>query len=325
VVAVEGYTDVLALHQAGVTESVAIMGTALTQEQISGLRQAARTVYLALDADSAGQDAMLRAARAATEKELELLVVDMPEGSDPADLIARDGADAFRERLAAAREVPDFHARRLVAQADLGSSRGKDHVLEEVRPLVAELGGRPATRDELVRYLSDRLDVPRDYLLANPTRPATRFEPDHGAAPAAPQARLRLDATARLERSFLAMCLSAELGREYVERLTPDHFSSAPLRRVRDHLANHWDDPLAVLPEDDPSLAALIKDVVFGADEASVSEDVLRLDFLQLELRRVERRLRHAEQDGDLEAQRALAPQRQGLKEQIDELMGATL
>jgi DNA primase len=325
VVAVEGYTDVLALHQAGVTESVAIMGTALTQEQISGLRQAARTVYLALDADSAGQDAMLRAARAATEKELELLVVDMPEGSDPADLIARDGADAFRERLAAAREVPDFHARRLVAQADLGSSRGKDHVLEEVRPLVAELGGRPATRDELVRYLSDRLDVPRDYLLANPTRPATRFEPDHGAAPAAPQARLRLDATARLERSFLAMCLSAELGREYVERLTPDHFSSAPLRRVRDHLANHWDDPLAALPEDDPSLAALIKDVVFGADEASVSEDVLRLDFLQLELRRVERRLRHAEQDGDLEAQRALAPQRQGLKEQIDELMGATL
>jgi DNA primase len=326
VVAVEGYTDVLALHQAGVTESVAIMGTALTQEQMAELGRAAGTVYLALDADRAGQDAMLRAARAAKERKLDLLVVDMPEGSDPADLIARDGADAFRDRLTGAREVPDFHARRLVAQADLGSSRGRDHVLEEVRPLVAELGGRPATRDELVRYLSDRLDVPRDYLLANTTRPTPLPpEPARPTAPAAPPARLRLDATARLERSFLTMCLSAELGHEYVERLTPDHFSSGPLRRVRDHLASHWDDPLAALPEDDPSLAALIKDVVFGADEASVSEDVLRLDFLQLELRRVERRLRHAEQDGDLEAQRALAPQRQGLKEQIDELMGATL
>jgi DNA primase len=326
VVAVEGYTDVLALHQAGVTESVAIMGTALTQEQMAELGRAAGTVYLALDADRAGQDAMLRAARAAKERKLDLLVVDMPEGSDPADLIARDGPDAFRDRLTGAREVPDFHARRLVAQADLGSSRGRDHVLEEVRPLVAELGGRPATRDELVRYLSDRLDVPRDYLLANPTRPTPLPpEPARPTAPAAPPARLRLDATARLERSFLTMCLSAELGHEYVERLMPDHFSSGPLRRVRDHLASHWDDPLAALPEDDPSLAALIKDVVFGADEASVSEDVLRLDFLQLELRRVERRLRHAEQDGDLEAQRALAPQRQGLKEQIDELMGATL
>ena len=60
------------------------------------------------------------------------------------------------------------------------------------------------------------------------------------------------------------------------------------------------------------------------ADDTHVSEDVLRLDFLQLELRRVDRGLRHAEQDGDFEAQRALAPERQGLKAQIDELMGAT-
>ena len=71
-------------------------------------------------------------------------------------------------------------------------------------------------------------------------------------------------------------------------------------------------------------LTAAIKDVVMRADETHVSEDVLRLDFLQLELRRVDRRLRHAEQDGDLEAQRTLAPERQGLKQQIDELMGAT-
>jgi DNA primase len=323
VVAVEGYTDVLALHQVGVTESVAIMGTALTQEQMAGLAQAAHTVYLALDADRAGQDAMLRAARAAEEKRLELLVVDMPEGTDPADLIAAEGPEAFRQRLEGAREVPDFAARRIVAQADLDAPRGRDQALVEVRPRVAELASKPATRDELVRYLSDRLDVPREYLLAtNPTPIAT---PAPGAdAPAAPRV-LRLDATARAERSFLTMCVSsADLGREYLERLSDDHFSSAPLRRVRDHLAANWDDPLAALPEEDPMLSALIKDVVMRADETHVSDDVLRLDFLQLELRRVERGLRHAEQDGDFEAQRALAPERQGLKAQIDELMGAT-
>jgi DNA primase len=322
VVVVEGYTDVLALHQAGVTESVAIMGTALTQEQMAGLGQAARTVYLALDADRAGQDAMLRAARAAREKQLELLVVDMPEGQDPADLLAADGADAFRERLENAREVPDFQARRVVAQADLGRSGGRDEALAQVLPFVAELAPKPATRDELVRYLSDRLDVPRENLLAH--SPAHFSRPKPGAdVPAAPRV-LRLDATARVERSFLTMCVSSELGREYVERLGDDHFSSAPLRRVRDHLAGHWEDPLGALPQDDPMLAALIKDVVMRADENHVSEDVLRLDFLQLELRRVDRRLRHAEQDGDFEAQRALAPERQGLKAQIDELMGAT-
>jgi DNA primase len=288
------------------------------------LGRAAGTVYLALDADRAGQDAMLRAARAAKERKLDLLVVDMPEGSDPADLIARDGADAFRERLGKAREVPDFHARRLVAQSDMSTSRGRDEALEAVRPLVAELAGKPATRDELVRYVSDRLDVPRDYLLANQTASPARLVSAPTTEPAAPARVLRLDATTRLERSFLTMCVSSELGLEYIERLAEDHFSSGPLRRVRDHLERHWADPLAALPEDDPSLAALIKDVVMRADETHVSEDVLRLDFLQLELRRVERRLRHAEQDRDLGAQRALAPERQGLKEQIDELMGAT-
>jgi DNA primase len=319
---VEGYTDVLALHQAGVTEAVAIMGTALTQEQMTGLGQAARTVYLALDADRAGQDAMLRAARAAKEKQLDLLVVDMPDGKDPAELVATEGADAFRERLENARDVPDFQARRVVKQADLGSSRGRDQALGEVRPLVAELAGKPATRDELVRYLSDRLDVPRDYLLSRTSASSARPQP--AAEAPAPPRRLQLDATARAERAFLTMCVSSELGHEYVERLGDDHFSSGAMRQVRDHLARHWDNPLATLPEDDPMLSAAIKDVVMRADDTHVSEDVLRLDFLQLELRRVDRRLRHAEQDQDLEAQRTLAPERQGLKQQIDDLMGAT-
>jgi DNA primase len=322
VVAVEGYTDVLALHQAGVTETVAIMGTALTQEQMAELGRAAGTVFLALDADRAGQDAMLRAARTATERKLELLVVDMPEGSDPADLVASDGPEAFADLLAGAREVPDFQARRVVKLADLESPRARDQALSEVRPLVAELAGKPATRDELVRYLSDRLDVPRDYLLAQ--SPATIARPEPVAdGPAAPRT-LRLDGVAKAERLFLTRCVSSELGREYVDRLADDHFSSGPLRQVRDHLAAHWDDPLAALPEDDPMLIALIKDVVMRADETHVSEDVLRLDFLQLELRRVDRRLRHAEQESDFEAQRTLAPERQGLKAQIDELMGAT-
>src|SRR4051812_37898204 len=229
VVAVEGYTDVLALHQAGVTESVAIMGTALTQEQMAELRRAAGTVYLALDADRAGQEAMLRAAGMAKERDLELLVVDMPEGSDPADLVAERGADAFRDLLAGAREVPDFQARRIARQADLAAPRGRDQALEDVRPLVAELASKPATQDELVRYLSDRLSVPPDNFLAQLKTSTVR------TAPAAEAPRvLRLDATAGVEKSFLTMCVSSdELGQEYLARLGDDHFSSAPLRLVR--------------------------------------------------------------------------------------------
>ena len=63
----EGYTDTIALHQAGMRNAVGLMGTALTAEQVGELARMAQTVLLALDADSAGQEAMLRAARPGRE------------------------------------------------------------------------------------------------------------------------------------------------------------------------------------------------------------------------------------------------------------------
>ena len=92
IVVVEGYTDVLAMHQAGIRETVAIMGTALTEEQVIELAKVAKRVILALDADRAGQEAMLRAARLAKDRDLELAAVEMPAGADPAELLAERGS-----------------------------------------------------------------------------------------------------------------------------------------------------------------------------------------------------------------------------------------
>ena len=119
------------------------------------------------------------------------------------------------------------------------------------------------------------------------------------------------------------MCLSEpSQGREYLERLDDDHFSSDALRRVRDHLLEHFDDPLAELPADDPSLAALVTEVAMRGQEEQASSEGLRLTFLQLELQRVDRQLRHAARDEDFERQRALWPARESIRSQIDELMG---
>src|SRR5439155_11429656 len=93
---VEGYTDVLALHQAGLRNSVGIMGTALTEEQVAELERVVRVLELCLDADRAGQEAMLRASRLASGRKLELRVVPLPEGTDPAELVERDGGEAIR-------------------------------------------------------------------------------------------------------------------------------------------------------------------------------------------------------------------------------------
>src|SRR4051812_46599120 len=135
-VAVEGYTDVLALHQAGIEETVAIMGTALTAEQVAEFARTARVVYLALDADSAGQEAMLRAAALAKEKDVELLVVAMPEGRDPADLLAADGPDVFRSLLDRALTVVEFEVRRALESSDLSTPRGRDDALRKALPII---------------------------------------------------------------------------------------------------------------------------------------------------------------------------------------------
>lgn len=326
VIVVEGYTDVLALHAGGVAQSVAIMGTALTPEQFAELARAAGqdgTVMLALDADRAGLDAMLRAARAAEEKRIDLMVVELPEGKDPADLVADGGIEAFTGLLDRAISVPEFQTRRVLADADLRTPHGRDRALDTLRPILNSVR-RPATRNELVSYVSDRLDVPASNVvteLAETARTVTLQRPQSEPAPAL----TALDAVARAERSFLAMCVGrGELGHRYLLRMTEDHLTSAPMREARDWLTGHFDAPLAGLEAEEPTLAALVTDVVALADEEPSNDAVLRLSFFQLELRRIERALRHAEREGDYERQRELWEEREGVRGGISEVMGET-
>jgi DNA primase len=355
VVAVEGYTDVLALHQAGLPEAVAIMGTALTQEQLAELHRAAGTVCLALDADRSGQEAMLRAGRAAQSRGLDLRVVGLPDGRDPAELVAEEGVQEFRSLLGSAMSVAEFEVRRVLAAADLESGAGRDRALEEVRPLIASVGDRTATRDELVRYVADRLDVPTAYLmtqlsaparsddvggLAAPSRESARFVRESaaegpaddaeregdgsGRGPATAPGRPRSIETAmRAEHSFLAMCAAEpRLGRPYLERLSDDHLSSATLRRVRRHLAEHLEEPLASLPEDDPELVASLRGIMVASDEKPSSESDLRLRFLTLDLTRHNRALNAARDQGDFGRLRDLLGARERVRAELDTLMG---
>jgi DNA primase len=323
-VVVEGYTDVLALHQAGIREAVAIMGTALTQEQLAELAKVGDggrrgLVYLALDADRSGRDAMLRVARLAEDRGIDLRVVEMPEGTDPADLVTRDGPEAFIKRMDTAVPMIEFQVRRVLADADLDTPSGRDLALGEARKLIAAVPERTATRDALVREAADRLDVPVDYVLA-PSRPA----PVAVAAAPAPSSPGEL--ALRAEREFLTRSLSSgDLGRQYLTRPADEQFSSDLTRRAREHLVDHFDDPLATLPEDDPALGALVTDVALAAQERPPSEDlILRMSILQLEQRRIEREIRRASQDGDHARKSQLAAAEQKVRDEMGTVMGQT-
>jgi DNA primase len=329
IVVVEGYTDVLALNQAGIQESVAIMGTALTAEQMAELGRAAPLVVLALDADRSGQEAMLRAARAAGDAQLR--VVEMPEGADPADMLAASGPETFRERLEAAVPIAQFQVRRVLADADLETPAGRDQALERAARLIAEHTKQgSAMRDELVREVADRVDVPELHVhsaLASPRpAPARPAAPRARAAPPLPAGATAGEVAFRAEREFLARCLaSADLGRGYLSRPTDEQLSSDATRRARRHLVAHFDDPLAELPEDEPALAALLTDVALAAQEQAPSaEAVLQMSILQLETRRIEREIRRAAQAGDHARQSELAKAEQQVRVELDTLVGQT-
>jgi DNA primase len=277
---VEGYTDVLALHQAGIQNSVGIMGTSLTEEQVRELERIVTTLELCLDADRAGQDAMLRAARLAAGSKLELRVVALPEGTDPAEIVQREGAIAMRERVEASVPFVVFEVERILERSELRSAEGRDRALTELRPALAEL---PASvlRDELMRRIAGRLELSEarlaSLLAGGAARPVAT-----GSAPLSP-----LDSGVRAERTFVVFCIALpEEGSQTLASIDPDQLlTSQVYRRAARHLIERTTSPLTGLPPDDGELATVIADAVERAERIE-APTVERLEHARLVLER---------------------------------------
>jgi DNA primase len=324
VVVAEGYTDVIAMHQVGVRNSVCIMGTSLTEEQVGELARLAPVVQLALDSDSAGQDAMLRAAKVAAGRKLELRVVPLPKGEDPAELVQREGGEAMEQRIAQSVPFVRFRMLRVLDSGDLTGAEGKDRVLGQLRPIFATLGPS-VMREELLRIVADRMDLSTDLLnsLLSQRGPSTaeHDEPwagssDQQRAPAAPLGRRE-----KQERTFLELCIALPaLGGPALAELDLSAELATPiLRRAAMHLREHLAAPTDGLGDDD-ELTALVRALAVraaGMERASPAQ--FRVERLQLALHRIEREIAVARARGEPMTQ--LADQRNATKALIDTAM----
>ncbi|MEX2105507.1 MAG: DNA primase [Solirubrobacterales bacterium] len=325
-VVVEGYTDVLALHQAGIEEAVGVMGTAITGEQVATLSGMVEEVVLALDADSAGQEAMLRAQRVAAGRKMRLRVAAMPAGEDPAEMMAEPGgAERFGSLVEAAVELTDFQVGLVLDKTDVASPVERDRALSEVAPVLAGMG-ESASRDDLVRRVAERLDLEPAMVMgrvvaAQPASGGADRAADQrdGRGAAAPQPRRAAELTSRerRERALLAMCIALPTeGREYLARLTDAHLSPSGLRAAA-WLREHPEDPASNLPHDDDDLAGLITELVMLSRDEPASHESMELNFLLLEQRRLEDELAAAGERGDYERRAALSRERAALVEKI--------
>ena len=173
----EGYTDVIGLHQAGVRQAVATCGTALGEEQVQLLKNFARRLVLAYDADAAGQAAAERVYEWERKFDIDVAVVAMPRGSDPADL-ARSDPEALRAAVAAARPFLAFRLERALAAADVGSVEGRARAAEAGLAVVAEHPNE-FVRDPYVMQIAQRTGIEPERLrerLRRGVRPASGGE-----------------------------------------------------------------------------------------------------------------------------------------------------
>jgi DNA primase len=289
---------------------------------------------------------MLKASTLASKRNLELRVVPLPAGADPADLIQAEGPEAITQ--AVERSVPfvRFRVERALATGDVSSPEGRDRILSELRPVFATLPPS-AMRMELTGLVSSRLSLPAslaEQVLAEGRAPAPasravgqppRGEPvqangaggGNGARREPSGPRGAISRRGDTERAFLALCIaSPQEGAKALAGIdVEEDFSSAVLRRAATHLrAGDLSAPLAPAtgendggPAEDPELMSLLAELIVQAGSDEPNPGMLEVQRLQLELARLERGIQRArgQEDSDVEA---LAREKAQLKVEFD-------
>ena len=253
-VVVEGYTDVMACHLAGVTTAIATCGTAFGGEHIKILRRllmdngSARVIFT-FDGDAAGQKAALRAFEDDQKFAAETYIAVAPDGMDPCELRLAKGEDAVRDLVQPRTPLFEFALRQIVARYDLETPAGRAAALGEAAPVVARIKDRSTRREVavqlagLVGILDPEFVVDRVGYLhrrgggqAAPTRvaPAAQaYAATSRATPAGPALTLR-NPVFKTERELLKLALQyPNLVSPAFDAFGADEFTAPPYTAVR--------------------------------------------------------------------------------------------
>lgn len=223
---VEGYTDVIALHQGAVPTAVATCGTALSEGHLRLLSRFARQAVLAFDSDEAGARAAERAYGFMTQHAVEIRVLVLPEGHDPADFVQARGAAAFEELAEEAVPLVEYMIRRSLRNQDLRSPEGQARAVHETLPIVAGLDD-PVLRSRYAGILAELVGV-------NSSDVLLELEPT-------PQGELRTAARAQevraptreVEKEALKLLMQfPDLAGDRLATLDDDHFTKESHRKV---------------------------------------------------------------------------------------------
>lgn len=243
----EGYTDCIALHQAGLTNAVATLGTSLTEQQVATLKRFTPKVVLVYDGDEAGQRAAERAVERFLAQDLDLRILTLPDGLDPDEFLAARGVAALREAIDRAPEAWEYKFNVARRRHGTVSLAGRQRLLEEMLTLLSVVPRMSENVREgmLLGSLATRLGVPEQqvrerYRQLRGGRAPRPADTDRGSRdsrqPHIEIARLMNGQATPADRLELAvlevLCVDPAQATYLQSELTPEAFENRALRRL---------------------------------------------------------------------------------------------
>jgi len=150
---VEGYMDCIALHQAGITNVVASLGTALTVGQAKLMKKYADKVYIAYDSDAAGQIATLRGLDILVSEGFEVRIIKFPDGKDPDEFVKKHGGDSFKKLLENALPLAQYKIDRAKQKTNFKDEKSLSNFIKNISEMLIELD--PVERNLYVKRISE--------------------------------------------------------------------------------------------------------------------------------------------------------------------------
>jgi len=267
---VEGYFDVISLHQIGVKNAVAPMGTSLTENHAKIIKRHTESPILMFDGDSAGRKATIRSAGLFLQRGIEPLVVQLPQGEDP-DSMAKGDPSELRKLLLSPLTFIDWSIQTVKGLSD----REKPSVLREIVQAIAPLKTlNPFTYKRYVSKLSAEFGIDEHWIRLNtPTIRRVREETAENPVPPHEKAFIR----ALLEKRF-----------QLPLEVSPNVFVSDEVSRVYSIIKNsEFQDP-TVLQTEFPELSGFISEVLFS----DFSEEEMKMAVCRVLCKELERRLK---------------------------------
>ena len=228
-VIVEGYTDVITAHQNGFDNVVASMGTSVTEKQVRSLKRLTKNMALALDADAAGEEAMLRGAGYENILDAEVKVIILPKGKDPDDVI-REDVKTWRNLVEEALPVIDYIFNMATSKLDLTTARDKSLAANKLGPIIVEIKD-DIRRDHYSRKLANLTGTGYNNMEAflskiRPYRKATK--PRQKTVASATHPLL----SSPLEEYCLALLLQHPGLKDNDKGLSPEYFENSENREI---------------------------------------------------------------------------------------------